>query len=114
MNGISSFKPKCRRFIPDELLSFGRHIVYSEGTKSEPNYVKSIKKEIADKYNCAPNLIEIINGNSDLSYSTIGLIKFAEKDIKDRIENREKINHVWLFFDKDDFKKDDFIKACKY
>ena len=58
-------KPKGRRSIPDELMQFGRHLVYSEGTKTEPNYVESIKDEIATKYKCDINAIEIIIGNKD-------------------------------------------------
>ena len=63
-------KPKGRRSIPDELMQFGRHLVYSEGTKTEPNYVESIKDEIATKYKCDINAIEIIIGNKDKSYNT--------------------------------------------
>lgn len=107
-------KPKGRRAIPDELINFGRHIIYSEGTKTEPYYVDSIKESIADKYNCEVNDIEIVNGNSDASYSTIGLIDFGENDIKKRLKNGEKINHVWFFFDKDDFEESDFLNACNY
>ena len=111
---MTSFGPKGRRAIPDELLNFGRHLVYSEGTKTELYYIESIKKSIATKYNCKTNDIEIINGNKDLSYSTIGLIKYGEKDIKRRIKNGERIDHVWFFFDKDEFEENDYSKACKY
>lgn len=114
LNGMSSFKPRGRRSIPDELINFGRHLVYSEGTKTEPYYIESIKKEIAAKYNCEINAIEIINGTTDESYNTIGLIKYGEKDIKKRLKNGEIINHVWFFFDRDEFLADNYIKACKY
>lgn len=95
--------PKGRRSIPNELLQFGRHLVYSEGTKTEPNYVENIKGLIAKKYNCRQNDIEIINANRDKSYSTIGLVNVMKDDVKRRLSNDEVINHVWVFFDKDDF-----------
>jgi len=41
------------------------------------------------------------------------LIKFAENDVRRRFKNGEKIDYVWIFFDKDDFKKDDFDNGCK-
>lgn len=110
----NTFKPKGRRAIPDELINFGRHLVYSEGTKTEPFYVESIKKAIAEKYNCEANAIEIINGTTDESFNTIGLIKYGEKDIKKRMKNGEIINHVWFFFDHDEFVEQNYIKACKY
>ena len=105
-------KPKGRRSIPDELMQFGRHLVYSEGTKTEPNYVESIKNEIATKYKCDINAIEIIIGNKDKSYNTKGLIKYALKDVRERKNRGEQINHVWFFFDKDDFPTASFNEAC--
>ena len=44
-----SFLPKGRRAIQDELVQFGRHLVYSEGTRTEPFYVDNIREKIADK-----------------------------------------------------------------
>ncbi len=38
-------------------------------------------------------------------------MKFAKKDIRIRLKNGEEINHVWRFFDKDDFPKKNFIQA---
>lgn len=105
MSGI--IKPKGRRYISDVLLNFGVHLVYSEGTKTEPSYVKNIKENIASKYNCRPNDIKIIQGN-EKSYSTKGLVNYAFQDVEKRIKSGEKINHVWIMFDKDDFNKDDF------
>lgn len=112
--GMSSFGPKGRRNIPDELLQFGRHLVYSEGTRTEPLYIESIKKEIASKYNCQINDIELIIATKDESFNTIGLIKYGVEDVKKRLEKGEIINHVWFFFDKDDFPKKDFNDACLF
>lgn len=111
MNRLS---PKGRRKIPDVLMNFGRHLVYSEGTKSEPNYIESIKKAISKKYDCEPNDINIVCANGEKSYNTTGLIKFVESDVKKRLKNNERIDYVWIFFDKDDFPDDNFKNACNY
>jgi len=102
-------RPKGRRGIPDALIGMGKHIIYSEGTKTEPNYVDSIKKSIANKYNVLPNEIDIVIVK-DKSYSTLGLVKYVEKDIKEKLKSIN-IDHVWIFFDKDDFEADDFSNA---
>lgn len=83
MNRLS---PKGRRKIPDVLMNFGRHLVYSEGTKSEPNYIESIKKAISKKYDCEPNDINIVCANGEKSYNTTGLIKFVESDVKNDLK----------------------------
>ena len=95
--------PKGRKSIPQELLQFGVHLVYSEGTKTEPFYIENIKKNIASKYNCPQNAVEIIVATGKESYSTLGLVSYAKDDVKKRLQNKEKIDHVWIFFDKDDF-----------
>ena len=102
--------PKGRKNLPLEFARFGRHLVYSEGTKTEPNYVNNIKKNIAAKYKVAPNDIENIHANKN-SNNTIYLVNDAKKDVTKRIMNGEKIDHVWVFFDKDSFPPDDFNEA---
>ena len=106
-----SLTPKGRKSLPTELLQFGRHLIYSEGIKTEPKYVENIKKLIASKYNCKPNDIEIINANGDQSYSTIGLVNVMKSDVKKRLKSGENINHVWVFFDKDEFEVQAFNEA---
>ena len=102
--------PRGRKSLPEELYRFGRHLVYSEGTETEPNYIESIKDNIAKKYMVAPNDIEIIYANN-ASNNTIHLVNDAKKDVKKRIKNGETIDHVWIFFDKDDFPIEDFNEA---
>lgn len=104
-----SFLPKGRRAIPDELVQFGRHLVYSEGTRTEPFYVDNIREKIADKYNCRQNDIELVPATRDLSYNTVSLVNYALRDTENRLTKGEKIDHVWIMFDKDDFT--DFEKA---
>lgn len=108
------FLPKGRRGIPDELIQFGRHLVYSEGTKTEPYYIESIKTEIAYKYKCSPNDIDIILVDKDgKSYNTIGLVKHAINDVRMRLKNGESISNVWIFYDKDEFPNDNYVAAYK-
>ncbi len=106
-----NFKPRGRRSIPYELINFGYHLVYSEGLVTEKNYIEEIKKCIADKYKVKPNDINVVFC-SDKSYNTKSLVEYATKDINKRIKN-EKIDHVWIFFDKDDFPKDQFDSAIQ-
>lgn len=106
-----SFKPRGRISIPFELINFGNHLVYSEGLVTEKNYIEEIKKCIADKYKVKPNYINVIFC-SNKSYNTKSLVEYAIKDINKRIKN-EKIDHVWIFFDKDDFPKDQFDSAIR-
>lgn len=105
-----TFGPKGRQNLPKIILQMGRHLVYSEGTKTEPLYVDSIKRAIAEKYFCGMNDIEIICANNK-SYNTIGLVQYAKEDVKSRLVRKEKINHVWIFYDKDNFPIDDFTSA---
>lgn len=103
------FKPKGRSSLPKELLQFGVHLVYSEGTKTEPYYIDNIKKNIADKYNREPNDIQIISCTKSKSYHTVELVKYARKDVAKRLSRGDTIDHVWIFFDKDNF--EDFEEA---
>ena len=105
----SGFQPKGRGALPKELLQFGTHLVYSEGTRTEPHYVENIKKNIADKYSRNPNEIKIISGTKEKTYHTVDLVKYAIKDVKKRLDEGNTVNHVWIFFDKDNFT--DFYKA---
>ena len=103
--------PKGRKNLPERLINFGRHLVYSEGTKTEPYYVENIKKCIAEKYKIGINDIEIINANQNGSLNTIGLVRYAIKDVANRLKNDETINHVWIFYDKDSFPKANYTNA---
>lgn len=109
---MSNFLPKGRRGITDQLLQFGVHLVYMEGTRTEPYYVDNIKNRIAAKYSCKPNDIAIIKGiNDKKSRHTVELVNFALNDVKKRLQKKHTINHVWVFFDKDSF--EDFEEAHK-
>lgn len=104
------FKPKGRENLPKELFKFGKNLIYSEGTKTEPFYVENIKKLIPLNYLCEINDIITVNKNGN-SKNTDGLVNSAIKDVKNRIKCGEKITHVWIFFDKDSFPNNKFINA---
>lgn len=99
----SAFSPRGRRAIPNELLQFGVHLVYAEGKETEPAYIENIKANIAEKYNCKSNDINVVTVEEKKTRCTVRLAEFARKDIAKRLENKERIDHVWIFFDKDDF-----------
>lgn len=104
------YLPKGRASLPNELLQFGRHLVYSEGTKTEPYYIDNIKRCIAKKYACNQNDIEIIPTSKDgKSFNTMSLVSYAVNDVNRRIKSSENINGVWVMFDKDEFP--DFFDA---
>lgn len=107
---MKTVRPIGRKNLKEELRQFGYHLVYSEGTKTEPNYVRSIKKSIANKYNCSPNEIHLVTANID-SYNTIGLVQYALDDVSNKLRSGDRIDHVWIMFDKDSFPEVDFNNA---
>jgi len=105
-----SLKPKGRRSRSEVLKSYGRHLIYSEGSKTEPLYNENIKRVIEENYKFHNTKIEIeITPHQGLN--TLGLVDFAESDVKKRLRSKEKIDYVWIFFDKDSFPNDQFENA---
>lgn len=103
MSDYKGFQPKGRRSLPTELMQMGKHLVYSEGTKTEPHYVKNIKKNIAQKYNRQPNEILLIPVCDDKTRHTVNLVDYAIQDVQKKLEKGETVHHAWILFDKDDF-----------
>lgn len=84
------FIPKGRKNLPTALIGMGRHLIYSEGIKTEPYYIESIKESIANVNLCDINDIEIVPVNKDSeSYNTLGLVDYALNDIKKRLKLKE-------------------------
>lgn len=110
---MNELTPLGRKRLPDKIIALGRHLIYAEGTKTEPYYIESIKASIALKFSVMPNDITIINANGRKSYNTIKLVNMAIKDVKRRLSEGEIINHVWIFYDKDDFPEENFLRAYK-
>jgi hypothetical protein len=97
-----------RKKVPEQ---FGRHIFYGEGIKTEPKYVENMKKVLTSRYQMNPASDIIIVDDKSGGRSTLGLVKYIEKDVKNRIRNGQKIDHVWIFYDRDSFEKDDYDNA---
>lgn len=114
--GIMINRPHGRASLPQELSAIGHHLVFAEGTKTELNYAKSIEKGIVEKYFANPsvNRLEIIEVDQKKNgLDTIRLVDYAEAEVKRRVASGEKIDYVWIFFDKDDFPLADFETAIK-
>lgn len=77
--------------------------IVCEGTKTEPIYLESIKKEINKKYwDFSQGERIIIKG---AGANTLSLLDFARKNVEYDMPNAKK---VWLVYDKDDFPRDKF------
>ena len=104
-------RPRGRRNIPTVLIPFGRHLVYAEGTKTEPLYVEDLKVFVSEVLNVKKEDIEIIPVKMSKSQHTVDLVEYAIKDVEKRKKKQEVITNVWIFYDKDDYK--DFDKAYR-
>lgn len=102
----SNFEPKGRGSRKQIFTEYGNHLVYAEGEKTEPLYVENIKKIINNKFKFKNSNIEVVLEAS--GRQTLDILKYAEKDVDNRIRKGEKINYVWIFYDRDSFPKDDF------
>jgi len=112
--GIMIKRPKGRASLPQELSAIGHHLVFAEGTKTELSYAKSIEKAILSKYLVDPEVshVEIIEvDHRKKALDTIRLLDYAEQEITQRISQGERIDYVWVFFDKDDYHFADFQSA---
>ena len=84
------------------------HLIYTEGTDTEPKYFEAIKKEINTKYKDRISLE--IEGAGD---NTVNLF-YKAKDKADNNPNGFK--HVWIVYDTDDFPAEHInltAKLCK-
>ena len=102
-------KPRGRRNIPTILISFGRHLVYAEGTKTEPLYVEDLRVFVSEQLGVSKEDIEIVPVKMKKSHHTVDLANFAIEDVKARRLKNESIDYVWIFYDKDDYQ--DFNEA---
>jgi len=82
-----------------------RFLIVCEGTKTEPRYFESIKRELPR------NTVQVeISGEG---CNTLSLISRARKIISSRISLDYPFDQVWVVFDRDSFKPDDFDNAIK-
>lgn len=105
-----NYQPPSRSSRKKVLEQFGTHIFYGEGKKTEPKYVENMKKVLETRYNMTASDIIIVDEKSG-SRNTLSLVAYAEKDVRARIKTGQKIDHVWIFYDKDSFKKDNYDNA---
>ena len=107
-------RPRGRTDLPTVLISFGRHIVYAEGTKTEPRYVEDLKVFVSEQLGVKKEDIEIIPVKMTKSQHTVDLVNFAIEDVKRRRLKNESIDYVWVFYDKDDYQDfDDAYRIIK-
>lgn len=102
----SNYGPKGRESRKQILTEYGNHLVYAEGEKTEPLYVENIKEIINKNYKFKNSNIKVVLDAS--GKQTLDILKYAVKDVANRMRKGEKINYVWIFYDKDSFPKDDF------
>lgn len=83
-----------------------RHLIITEGTKTEPLYFKAIEKRINEKYQGKWITIEVLGTGAH----TVGLLERATRMAE---ANPSCYSHVWVVYDKDSFLADEFNKVAK-
>lgn len=92
---------KKQKTLLDELPPY--MYIVSEGTKTEPNYIKGMAKAINAKYFDLSSEKRIeVHGTGR---NTKSLLEYARKRVDKKFPRAEV---VWLMYDKDDFPFDDF------
>lgn len=88
------------------------YLIVCEGEKTEPNYFEGLKKKLP------PGMMESTRIDIEgKGYNTLSLVKKA-KEKKDELEKNSlrRIDKLWVVFDRDSFKPQDFnaaVAACK-
>lgn len=88
-----------------------RHLFVTEGTKTEPRYLKSMIDCIAAKVGEGVRQQLVIYGGGD---NTLNLLEKAERMINSvgtSSDMTKGFQHVWVIYDKDDFPADHFDKT---
>jgi len=98
-------KPLGRVARKKVLQAYGYHLVYGEGTKTEPNYANDVYNHIPKEFHNSQIVIETVPQSG--GHNTLDLIQFAETDIVEKRKER-RVDHVWIFYDKDSFPRDRF------
>ena len=97
------YKPRGRSSIPAHLTAVGRHLVYAEGTRTEPNYVKEIRGLLSCALHCSERDNPLVFVEKKKGMHTKELLAFAENDVDRRVKEGETVSCVWIFLDKDAF-----------
>ncbi len=96
-------KPKGNRKHSYREPNTNSYLIITEGTETERNYFQGIERKISSKM--GTNIVIKVIGRGR---STKKLIKCADEEVKKAHKNYQ---HIWLVFDKDEFK--DFDEAIK-
>ncbi len=85
-------------------------LIISEGTKTEPNYIKGLVDLINKKYseinkNARHSMKDTIKIHGT-GRNTKGLLEYA-RNLAEKPENKH-YNRIWIMYDKDDFPLDNF------
>lgn len=100
-------KPQTRRNRKPTRLPYGTHVIYAEGTKTEPKYVDNIKCRVQKNQKEREGTINIEIVDESGGRSPAGLLRYAINDVNTK-RQQYKIDHVWIFYDKDSFNVDEF------
>ena len=90
------------------------YLIVCEGKKTEPNYFNGLKKKINEKYG---NKVDVLIPNIDIKgtgMNTTSLVKYTQKTVN---HANKVYGQVWVVFDKDDYKDEQFNSAidnCNY
>lgn len=79
-----------------------RHLFVTEGTRTEPNYLRWLIDRICARYGEAARKQFQISPEGG---NTLYLLSRAEKRLQSEIDSYQ---HVWIIYDKDDFPADNF------
>jgi hypothetical protein len=96
-----------RRKPPSIQINPERHLIVTEGTKTEPLYFEAIRKRVNEKYHGSWILIEILGSGMN----TVSLMKLAVATAE---SNANVYSHVWLVYDKDSFPADNFNTVAAF
>lgn len=96
-------RKKCTRRVVNQRTVYKRFLIISEGTKTEPNYFRSMK----DKLHKGLLELEILG----LGTNTLDLVERAEEVRLRHLEKGSRFDQIWVLFDKDSFPPDDFDNA---
>ena len=86
------------------------YLIVCEGKKTEPNYFNGLKRRINEKYG---NKVDVLIPNIDIKgtgMNTTSLVKYTEKKVN---QSAKIYGQVWVVFDKDDYRDEQFDKAIK-
>ncbi len=94
-----------RRLDRDKRIHPEYHLIVTEGTKTEPEYFEAIKNLINSKFSEKIHLRIFGEGQNTLTLFNTAK-RLAESDPNG-------CRHVWVVYDKDDFKDEDFNKTAE-